>query len=282
MIDNIVINKAFVPEYPGEWAGGLIQVNTKDIPSKGFFNVQVGTGFNTQTTGKDFYKAKGGKTDWLGMDDGTRELPSSYVSKSQFDLLTNAQKTEIGKQLENVWSAPVSSAPLNVSFQANGGFNTKVFGKTTGGVIGVVYNKTNRFLKLVNRRNPYDGANFSLESNYNDDKYAQDVSWGALGNVAMQLNAKNKISVKSIFNINTTNYTTQRSGYDIARGDDLYGSEFTFKQNTFFTGQLTGEHSIASPLKLKWYGSFTILDGYIRDQRRILYPKTKDSQDPYL
>jgi CarboxypepD_reg-like domain/TonB-dependent Receptor Plug Domain len=30
MIDNIIINKAFVPEYPGEWAGGLIQVNTKD------------------------------------------------------------------------------------------------------------------------------------------------------------------------------------------------------------------------------------------------------------
>ena len=40
MIDNIIINKAFVPEYPGEWAGGLIQVNTKDIPAKGFFNVQ--------------------------------------------------------------------------------------------------------------------------------------------------------------------------------------------------------------------------------------------------
>jgi len=33
MIDNIIINKAFVPEYPGEWAGGLIQVNTKDIPN---------------------------------------------------------------------------------------------------------------------------------------------------------------------------------------------------------------------------------------------------------
>jgi len=58
MIDNIVINKAFVPEYPGEWAGGLIQVNTKDIPAKGFFNVQIGGGFNSQTTGKEFYVDK--------------------------------------------------------------------------------------------------------------------------------------------------------------------------------------------------------------------------------
>jgi outer membrane receptor for ferrienterochelin and colicin len=37
MIDNIIVNKAFVPEFSGEWAGGLIQVNTKDIPSKSFF-----------------------------------------------------------------------------------------------------------------------------------------------------------------------------------------------------------------------------------------------------
>mgnify|MGYP001085429059 FL=1 len=66
IVDNIVINKAFVPEFPGEWAGGLIQINTKDVPAKNFFNVQVGTGFNSQTIGKDFYKVPGGKSDWLG------------------------------------------------------------------------------------------------------------------------------------------------------------------------------------------------------------------------
>ena len=47
IIDNIIINKAFVPELPGEWAGGLIQVNTKDIPTKNFFNVQLGTSVNS-------------------------------------------------------------------------------------------------------------------------------------------------------------------------------------------------------------------------------------------
>jgi hypothetical protein len=39
-------------------------VNTKDIPSKSFFNVQIGTGFNTQTIGKDFYKIK--EVTWIG------------------------------------------------------------------------------------------------------------------------------------------------------------------------------------------------------------------------
>src|SRR6187200_1309803 len=105
MIDNIIINKAFVPEYPGEWAGGLIQVNTKDIPSRNFFNIQVGTGFNTQTTGKTFYKdAQGGKLDWLGTDDGTRSLPTSYTTKSSFDTSSRGNKIGIAKHLRNSWT----------------------------------------------------------------------------------------------------------------------------------------------------------------------------------
>src|SRR5688572_32080800 len=46
VIDNIIMNKAFVPELPGEWAGGLVQVQTKEIPANDFLNIQVGTGFN--------------------------------------------------------------------------------------------------------------------------------------------------------------------------------------------------------------------------------------------
>src|SRR4029079_3658147 len=104
MIDNIIINKAFVPEFPGEWAGGLIQVNTKDIPAKNFLNIQVGTGFNSQAIGNDFYKdGQGGKWDWLGFDDGTRALPPAYKTKSQFDYLPSPVKSEIGKQLRNSW-----------------------------------------------------------------------------------------------------------------------------------------------------------------------------------
>ncbi len=281
MIDNIVINKAFVPEYPGEWAGGLIQVNTKDIPSKGFLNVQVGTGFNSQTIGKDFYKDKGGKTDWLGIDDGTRGLPSSYITKSEFDVLTPAEKTAIGKQMRNAWSPEKTSAPLNTSFQLNGGFNTKLFGKTIGGTLGVTYNKTNRYLKLMNRSNSLSGNVFSTNYNFEDDRYIQDVQVGALGSLSIQLDNFNKISFKSIVNVNSPNYVTRRNGIDYNRDDDLTGTELTFKQNTFFTVQASGDHTLLKPLKLKWYGAFNILDGYIPDQRRILYSKSQGSNNPY-
>lgn len=282
IVDNIVINKAFVPEFPGEWAGGLIQINTKDVPAKNFFNVQVGTGFNSQTIGKDFYKVPGGKYDWLGVDDGFRSLPATYTSKTQFDELSPADKTAIGKDMKNIWSGNKVNIPLNLSFQANGGINTTLFGKKVGGVLSVVYNKVNRYQKLLNRLNSIDGGNVSVDYNYDDNKYAQDVNWGALGSLSVQLDPLNKISIKSVLNVNTTNYITERSGISNVRNDDIYGSEIKFRQNTFFTVQAIGEHSLATPLKLKWYGSFNILDAYTPDQRRTMYTRTTGTQDPYL
>jgi TonB-dependent receptor len=283
MIDNLIINKAFVPEYPGEWAGGLIQVNTKDIPSKNFFTIQLGTGFNSQTVGNKFYKDQKSKTDWLGFDDGTRALPEAYTRKAEFDILSNAEKTAIGKQMRNAWSPIESNVSPNISFQANGGFTTKLFGKKLGGIFGINYNKSSKYLKLLNRQNAIDEntRDVFIISNFDDDKYVQEVSAGALGSLSLQLNARNKVSLKAIVNVNSNSSATQRNGIDVSRGDDLKGSELTFKENTFFTVQATGEHSIIKPLKFKWYGSFNILDGYVPDQRRILYSRESATQDPY-
>jgi TonB-dependent receptor len=285
MIDNIVINKAFVPEYPGEWAGGLIQVNTKDIPAKGFLNIQVGIGVNSQTTGKKFFKdGQGGDLDWLGTDDGTRALPSSYTTKSEFDLLTPLEKTAIGKQLRNSWAPVNENAGLNFSFLANGGFVTKLFGKNFGGNFGVMYNRTNKYQKLLNRVSLIDDQANSIVSvvtNFDDDKYITEVSAGALGSLSLQLNPLNRISVKSIININSPNSVTKRVGPDNGRAEDIQGSEFMFKQNTFFSVQAYGDHSLNRVLKFKWYGSFNILDGYIPDQRRILYSRPVGTQNPH-
>ncbi|HEY0060278.1 MAG TPA: TonB-dependent receptor [Flavisolibacter sp.] len=283
MIDNIVINKAFVPELPGEWAGGLIQVNTKDIPARGFFNVQVGTGFNTQTIGNRFYRNKGGDLDFLGMDDGSRALPSTYKNKSTFDQLSPAEKTAIGRQLKNSWVPAETAAPLNFSFQANGGFNQKILGKTVGGTFGLLYNKSNRFIEQRNQDQIIDEGVISPNFLYSDNRYVEDISLGALGSVSVQLSPRNRISLKSILNVNTPNSVTQRTGEDYTRGfgEDVRGSDFTFKQNTFFTSQLSGDHTLTSELRFKWYGAFNILDGYIPDQRRILYTRNTGTSDPY-
>ncbi|MEO5984621.1 MAG: TonB-dependent receptor, partial [Ferruginibacter sp.] len=234
--------------------------------------------------GKTLYRdAQGGNTDWLGLDDGTRDLPSSYTTRSGFGILSKAEKAAIGKDLRNSWAPESYKAPLNVSLQANGGFNTKVFTKTLGGTLGLLYSKSNRYQELVNRQNNLNASTntFDTVTFFNDDRYVQEISWGGFGSLALQLNPRNKISVKSLININNPNAVIKRNGFDNSRTDDLKGTEFTFKQNTFFTSQVAGEHNIIKPVKLKWYGAFSILDAYIPDQRRILYSKNRGSVDPY-
>lgn len=282
MIDNIIINKAFVPELPGEWAGGLIQVNTKDIPAKNFLNIQVGTGFNSQTIGKDFYKSQGGKTDWLGIDDGARGLPAGYTTKSAFTLATQQEKNDIAKSMPNHWAPVAGRVSPNVSFQANGGFNGTVLGKRVGGIIGINYSKANRFTEILNRlQSLNEDGTFSRQFSYDDNRYTQEVILGGLASFSLQLNANNKITAKTIVNVNTNNYVMQRDGIDYSVPEDVRGGELTFRQNTFFTTQLNGEHSIISKLKLKWYGAFNILDGYSPDQRRYQYRRETGTQLPF-
>ena len=288
MIDNIIVNKAFVPELPGEWAGGLVQVNTKDIPSKGFLNVQVGTGFNTQTIGKDFYRYKGGKLDWLGIDDGTRSLPTAVPVRTKYEKLSADNKTDYVQQFSNTWAAEKGTAPLNAAFQMSGGFNTRVLDKKVGGIMAVNYNKSNRRLNFGNRFYTGFGVDPTPIYEYNNERYAQDVMWGVLGNVSVQLNNNNKISFKNLFNVNGSDYATLRTGKDYENGTPVYGDnikaqELGFRSTIYYNTQLIGEHNISSiKTRFKWYGGFTLLDQQIPDQRRIQYNQPgNDPSAPY-
>lgn len=284
IIENIIVNKTFIPEYSAEWAGGLIQVNTRDIPSRGFFNVQIGTNFNTNTLGKDFYTYSGGKLDWLGIDDGTRALPDNFPTKNAFASLPVADKINYGKQIAaDKWSINKRSNVLNTSgqsFQVNSGFNTILFKKEFGGVITATYNRSVKALDYENRFFSIDNSKASENFNYYNTKYIQDVLWGAMANFSLKLNNNNKISIKNLVNVHSFNNTTLRSGKDFESnsqlGENVKARELNFTENIFFNTILSGEHNISGlQSKIKWYGSFNILDQYIPLQRRLQY-----NQDP--
>ncbi len=292
MIDNIIINKTFAPENPGEWAGGLVQVNTRDIPASGFLKIETGTNFNTNTIGKDFYTTPGSSTDWLGFDNGTRALPVNMPTKNAFAQLSPSQKIDFGKQIAaDKWSVNQHNNPmfaLGEAFQISGGFKSRLFKKEVGGIIAVTYNRSlrntyyvNKFFSILDTK-AYD--NFD----YYNNKYSQEVSGGALANFSIKLNNDNRISFKNILNINNTNDVTLRTGKDFEAnsqyGENIRARELRFRTNTFFNTILSGEHNIkASGTKLNWYGSFNILDQYIPLQRRIQYNQDPTIADaPYL
>ena len=275
MIDNIIINKAFVPELPGEWAGGLVQVNTKDIPSKDFVNVQIGTGFNTNVIGHDFYTYKGSNLDFLGFDNKVRTLPGSFPNKTTFNALTDNEKLSLGKTIaSNNWAVDKKSAAPNASLQLSGGFTGTIFKKKIGAIFAINYNRSIK-------RNVFKNSFFTVNNNlaspdfiYNTDKYAEDVLWGGLANCSIQLNSNNKVTVKNLFNVNATNYAALRTGQEFINGsaDNVRSRELALRTNIFYNTQISGDHNIPKlKAKFNWYGSFNILDQYIPQQRRISY-----------
>jgi hypothetical protein len=281
MIDNIIINKAFVPELPGEWAGGLVQVQTKEIPSSDFLNIQIGTGFNSETIGRDFYQYKGGNLDWLGIENGARALPANFPTKTKVSNLEQTDLNEYGKQFGNEWLAKPGSAPLNSSFQLNGGFTGKLLNKKIGGVLAVIYNQSNRRLQFDNAVLGNNGGDLDLI--YNNNRYSRDVLAGVLANISVQFSPNHRVSFKNILNVNSSDYVIDRyDGRDYILGpgvgDQVKAQELGFRQNTFFNTQLVGDHNFPkAAIRAKWYGGFNILDQYIPNQRRLFY--TKDGLD---
>jgi len=76
LIDNILVSKNFTAELPADFTGGLLNVETKDFPSEPIMNISFGIDVNPRMHfNSDFLTYQGGKTDFLGFDDGTRALP---------------------------------------------------------------------------------------------------------------------------------------------------------------------------------------------------------------
>lgn len=75
IIDSISVKKGYTQDQPGEFGGGTVEIRTKSIPEENFFNVELSTGFNGQTTFKEGLDYDGGGKDFLGFDDGTRDFP---------------------------------------------------------------------------------------------------------------------------------------------------------------------------------------------------------------
>lgn len=81
LVGSVVVNKTATPDVSSEFVGGQVIVNTLSIPSQNFLTLSVGSGGNTQSTGKDFLSAgKRANKDYFGSDDGRRKKPAGLVS----------------------------------------------------------------------------------------------------------------------------------------------------------------------------------------------------------
>ncbi|TXE12741.1 TonB-dependent receptor [Seonamhaeicola algicola] len=109
ILDNIVVVKSAAAEYPADFTGGVVDIITKDFPTKFEASISVGAGFNPDMHGKDnFLIGSGSDTDFWGYDDGTRavpihryqNIPGTFDNKLLLNSLTSRFDSELRAQEE--------------------------------------------------------------------------------------------------------------------------------------------------------------------------------------
>src|SRR5690606_17261511 len=107
---------------PGDFTGGIVDVEMKNFPEEKITSVSLGFGYNPNMNLKDdFISHQGGKTDWLGFDDGFRELPFSPDTKTP-DVSLNDHKLEsLTRSLNPQLGAERKRSFLNTTFSFNHG-----------------------------------------------------------------------------------------------------------------------------------------------------------------
>lgn len=274
MMDYLIITKTAQPDLPGEFAGGLIQVATRDIPDENFFEVNLGAGFNTRTTFQPFGRYEGGNTDWLGIDDGTRDIPAAIdgLTPQQFSSISNRDSlAQLSSQFSRNWGVDSSkNAPLNRSVQLSGGWSTDLGEDSRFGIIGgITYRGSNEnfYAKELN----YEGGGDSL-LRYADQHYTENILAGGLLNFGLRLGTKHKLNFRNSLTSNSSDRTILREGfsYDKTRAEERYYYEFLTRQ--LYNTSLNGEHSFgANDIRLDWTVGYDRIRREQPDTRSLTY-----------
>jgi hypothetical protein len=72
IVDKILVYKSPRADLIGDMTGAAVKIYTKDALAIRRFDLSVRVGDRVNSTGKDMLSYSGGRTDWLGVDDGTR------------------------------------------------------------------------------------------------------------------------------------------------------------------------------------------------------------------
>lgn len=272
-IDNMQIIKSPAPEYPADFTGGFVLVNTKEPGSSQKFNISLGYGYNSESTFRRFLKAKGSCTDWLGFDGGMRVLKGGINTVPVTYPGRDVEIDPVASGFNNDWRLrtihPVGDVKLAASY-ANGW-------QTEGGSrIGLIsaLNYSNSYRTYLDMENslygPYDFANdrpiYLRKST--DNQYTNDVRLGAMLNLSFRPGGHDSyFDWKNIFNQLGKDRFSERRGIN-AQPDSINNMEYYYSSRTTYNTQFTGRHSLFDG-DIDWSAGYSYANRNLPDRRLI-------------
>ncbi|MBX3042645.1 MAG: TonB-dependent receptor [Candidatus Kapabacteria bacterium] len=303
-LQNVNIAKSFTPDLPGNFAGGLVQLNTVDFPDGHSFKVSYSNSYNTNTTlkGNKFLQTAGGATDWLGWDDGTRALPSSVPStRRELDALRTAalnpaDQTGARDRYEgmlqsfnnNIWQQNPSTvgALSNSSIGLNYSDLFTLFGNEFGILSSVNWGQTFGINDIQRNALMADGSTFFRS---NGTQATRSVSMGGLVNMAYKFGTSSSISFRNVYNRSADDETVSLHGQDSAyQFIDYRNFSTQYVEKEIFSTQLGGEHALSfGNMLIEWNTGYSYANRYEPDFRKVrydrqLYDLEFDPNTPYF
>lgn len=301
LVSNVVVNKTATPDMSAEFSGGQVIINTIDIPSENFTSITIGTGYNTQSTGKDFLMAGSrGKYDYLGFDDGRRKEPAGLIPWQWQNNSTTPPPGPPGNTWPNVTlgNIPYSSFDAIEQSKRLSSEAYKVSRYRTAPdqqyrlALGRVYRLDDKLrlgfsggLTYRNQQRIVDYNNVrgaTLETNWIDSvengagkSYRFNTTWGAALNIALE--GKNfKLALKNMYSRIFDESFNEAYRLDYDEPDFKFRELFDDPQVTsVWQHKLEGEQQLTkSGLKLEYTAAINRIGQQVMDQRRIKYNRT--------
>lgn len=273
LIDNIIINKTASPDLPGDFAGGVVQVLTRDVPEENFIDFSVGLGLNTESTFKSFKSNGRGKYDYLGFGDGSRNIPDAFpIIRSSYASSSLNDQIKSSKLFSNSFAETKSSALPSQNYQVTFG-NKKILKNSAAfGSIGSITYRNSQNISPITRFD-YDNEGKNPFYQYDDMQYRFSTNIGGLLNLTY-IKDNNKISFKNLANKVFDEIYNDRTGYNTNTLTDITFKSNELIQKSLLSSQLLGEHKLTyKDIKLNWNVNFANSQRDQPDFRTISYAR---------
>lgn len=277
LLSNLTITKTFSADIPGDFAGGSLNVVTKDFPDKFTLGMSLGASYNTETTGRKILNYEGGDTDLLGFDDGTRSLPDGvpdeHVVASRTSNFDDTQTRAVGRLFANRWHQNRTTALPNLSLSASLGDTHQITEDRRFGYLLTLGYRVNfqRYNEEITRV-IIDTGNLRVRDQFKREIGDQEAQLGALGTASFEPAKDHKLTLVSLLTQTANDQTSYVTGRVEGSGLDARSTQFRFIERQLLFNQLLGEHkNLAGPMKLNWQLNMALVSRDQPDTRDVTY-----------
>ena len=291
-IDQVLLYKSGAAELPGDFAGGVIKVVTKKASNDRFFNIGVNVGYRSNTTRSEHLYTKGSSTDWLGFDNGFRDLPAKFPSTAslQATARNSSQRERAGKSLTNNFGYKSKNAPMDMGLNFSLSLPFTVGRIQFNNLTAVSYsNSYQYYLADFKRYNSFDATSAVERFSFQDNFYGNDVRINAVHNWLINFGDRFRVEFKNLFVQLGESETTQRVGTDFIQlpNYDRQNYAYHYLSRTIYSGQLEGTHILGSDESstLNWVFGYNNVVRNEPDYRRFRTLRDKafqGTEEPFI